>query len=83
METHEFIKELTEAGMTERQAEAIARHQSQIIEENLATKADIASVRKEIEMMKKDLILKLGAIIVTGLVATIGIILGVMSVMLK
>ncbi|MGI9310407.1 MAG: hypothetical protein ACR2P7_02610 [bacterium] len=76
METHEFIKELTEAGLTERQAEAIARHQAQIINDNLATKNDL-------ELLKKDLIIKLGVMFLAGWVAAIGIILGVISMMLK
>ena len=83
METHEFIKELTEAGMTERQAEAIACHQSQIINENLATNHYFELLRHDIELLRKELMLKLGSMIVASGVATIGIILGVMSVMLK
>ncbi|WP_424947336.1 hypothetical protein [Candidatus Spongiihabitans sp.] len=72
IETHEFIKELAEAGLSERQAEIIARHQAAIVEKNLATKHDI-------EMLKKDLTIKFGV----GWVAAVGIILGALSVMLK
>jgi len=68
METHEFIKELTEAGLTEHQSEVIARHQSLIISENLATKQDMESLKEEL----------------FATVVGIGIIIGVvMWVMLK
>ncbi len=90
MKTHEYIKELIDTGMPAPQAEAIARYQSKIIDENLATKHDVESVKHEIELVKyaielarKELLLKLGAIFTAGWVATIGIILGVMSVMLE
>ncbi len=73
--SHEFVKELTAAGMPETQAEIIARQQYEIIDHNLATKQDL-------ELLKKDLIIKLGSLTVGGLVATIGIILGFMSMML-
>ncbi len=112
MATHEFIKELTESGLTEHQSETIARHQSLIINENLATKQDVESLKRDIELVKHDieslrhelkqdieslrqefkqnieslrheLIVKLGIMLIGGWVAAIGIILGVMSVMLK
>ena len=83
MATHEFIKELTESGLTEHQSETIARHQSLIINENLATKQDVESLKRDIESLRHDLIIKLGIMLIGGWVAAIGIILGVMSVMLK
>ena len=123
MATHEFIKELTESGLTEHQSETIARHQSLIINENLATKQDVDLLRKEVKqyldflrqevsqdigslkqdmtllrqevsqdigalrqdmtLLRHDLIIKLGIMLIGGWVAAIGIILGVMSVMLK
>ena len=94
MATHEFIKELTESGLTEHQSETIARHQSLIINENLATKQDVESLKRDIESLRQELkqdieslrhelIIKLGIMFIGGWVAAIGIILGVMSVMLK
>ena len=45
-DTHAFVKELTQAGMTEEQAEVLARSQAMLIDEKLATKHDL----KELEM---------------------------------
>ncbi len=53
MEAHEFIKELTAAGLTERQAEIIARYQASVAEYNLAIKRDIEAARKKTDMLKK------------------------------
>ena len=76
MSAHEFIKELTEAGLTERQAEAIVRHQTAFVTENLATKQDL-------ELLKKDLLLKLGSVMVGGFVVLSGIMLSVLSLLLN
>ena len=75
-DTHESVKELVGAGFSEKRAEAIVNQYAKIINENLATKDDH-------ELLKKDLILKLGTLIVSGFVATIGIILAVVSIMLS
>ncbi|MDA8010332.1 MAG: CCDC90 family protein, partial [Gammaproteobacteria bacterium] len=66
MSTHEFIKELIDSGLTERQAEVIARHQTAVINESLATKQDVALLKQDIELLKKDLLLKLGSVMVGG-----------------
>ncbi len=51
-DTHAFVKELTQAGMPEAQAEVLARNQAALIDEKLATKEDI----KRLELAtKKDL----------------------------
>ena len=62
----------------------------ELIDENLATKHDVESVKHEIELVKyaielarKELPLKLGAIFTAGWVATIGIILGFLPLILK
>ena len=44
-DTHAFVKELTQAGMPEAQAEVLARSQATLIDEKLATKQDL----KELE----------------------------------
>ena len=82
-DTHESVKELINAGLPEKHAEAIVRQQAKIIDGNLATKYYIGLVKQDLILVKKDLILKLGAISVTGFVATIGIILGVLPHLLK
>ena len=59
-DTHAFVKQLTEAGMPERQAEVLARSQSILIEEKLATKRDL----KELEL---SLTLRLGSMMVVSI----------------
>ena len=59
-DTHAFVKELTEAGMPERQAEVLARSQAILIEEKLATKRDL----KELEL---SLTLRLGSMMVVSI----------------
>ena len=65
-DSHAFVKELTEAGMPERQAEVLAGGQLRLIEADLATKADIeltrrdikaleAATKKEIELIRRDM----------------------------
>ena len=51
-DTHAFVKELTQAGMPEEQAEVLARSQAMLIDEKLATKQDL----KELELrLKRDM----------------------------
>ena len=59
-DTHAFVKELTGAGMPERQAEVLARSQAILIEEKLATKRDL----KELELR---LTLRLGSMMVVSI----------------
>ncbi len=58
-DTHGFVKKLTKAGMPEQQAEVLASEQSRLIENELATKQDIAEVKrdmKELEItLKRDI----------------------------
>jgi len=46
-DTHAAIRRLTGAGMPEPHAEAVVREQVHLIEHNLATKADIETLRQE------------------------------------
>ena len=48
-DTHKFVRNLTASGFTERQAEALANEQVQLLNANLATKADIANVQADLE----------------------------------
>jgi predicted phage-related endonuclease len=51
-DTHAFVKELTQAGMPEAQAEVLARSQATLIDEKLATKQGL----KELEvLLRRDL----------------------------
>ncbi len=63
-DTHAFVKELTQAGMPEEQAEVLARSQAALIDEKLATKRDL----KELELrLKHDLTLRLGSMMVVAI----------------
>ena len=59
-DTHAFVKELTQAGMPEQQAEVLARSQATLIDEKLATKEDLKNLElatkrdlKELELATK------------------------------
>ena len=65
-DTLAFVKELTQAGMLEKQAEVLARSQAMLIDEKLATKQDL----KELELR---LTIRLGSMMVVavGVVAAL------------
>ena len=65
-DSHAFVKELTEAGMPEAQAEVLARSQANLIDEKLATKEAL----KKLELR---LTMRLGSMMVVavGVVATL------------
>ena len=48
-DSHRFVRNLTASGFTERQAEALASEQVQLLNANLATKADLATVQADLE----------------------------------
>ena len=53
-DTHRFVQNLVASGFTERQAEALATEQINLLNSNLATKSDIAEVLAEIKSVKSD-----------------------------
>ena len=61
-DTHRFVRNLTASGFTERQAEALANEQVQLLNANLATKADIAAVQADVERVQANLETKLAAV---------------------
>jgi len=73
-DTHAFVKELTQAGMPEAQAEVLARSQATLIDEKLATKQDLKELEdrlrrdmRELELrLKHDLTLRLGSMMVVA-----------------
>ena len=67
-DTHAFVKDLTRTGMTEEQAEVLARSQATLIDEKLATKQDL----KELELR---LTLRLSSMMVVAI--------GVVAVLVK
>lgn len=48
-DTHRFVRNLVASGFTERQAEALASEQVQLLNANLATKADLEAVHSDLE----------------------------------
>jgi hypothetical protein len=46
LDTHAAVNELVSAGMPERQAETVVRQQARLLEQNLATKADIEALQQ-------------------------------------
>ena len=58
-DTHAFVKELTQAGMPEEQAEVLARSQATLIDEKLATKQDLKELelrlKRDIQELKRDI----------------------------
>lgn len=75
-DTLKFARRLKDAGMdprlAEEQAEAVAEA-LQINREDLATKAGIADLRKEMQLLEQRLTIKLGTMLVVavGIVATL------------
>ena len=77
LDTHAFVKRLTGAGMPVEQAEVLADEQARLVNEQLATKADIAllqrdlkdletALRREIEALGYKLTIRLGGMLVVG-----------------
>ena len=54
-DTHRFVKHLTASGFTEQQAEALASEQVNLLNSNLATKADIESVKADIDSLRQEI----------------------------
>ena len=76
-DTHKYVKRLTAVGMPEKQAEVIAYEQRSLIEDQLATKHDIAEVKRDIEELRAEvkrdlkeleqrLIIRLGGMMIAG-----------------
>jgi hypothetical protein len=66
-DTHAFIKRLTAAGMPEEQAEILAQEQARMLNEQLATKHDIALLRADMDRLKDQLTIRLGAMMAGGI----------------
>ena len=70
-DTHRFVKHLTQKGFTQEQAEALAEEQVNLLNSNLATKADLATVKADLELSLSHLKVELlkwmfGALIAQG-----------------
>ena len=70
-DTHAFVKELTQAGMPEQQAEVLARSQATLIDEKLATKEDLKKLelatKRDLKELELRLTLHLGSMIVVAI----------------
>ena len=70
-DTHGFVKRLTAAGMPEPQAEVLAQEQTNLIENNLATKRDLT----ELELrLTHTLTIRLGGMLVTGIAVIVALV---------
>ena len=70
-DTHRFVKHLTQKGFTQEQAEALAEEQVNLLNSNLATKADLAALRADLELSLSHLKVELlkwmfGALVAQG-----------------
>ena len=61
-DTLQYSKDLQSAGFTQPQAEMVAKKQRELIEEELATKADIKGLELKIEEVRASLELKIEAL---------------------
>ena len=52
-DTHRFVKNLTDHGFTEEQAEVLANEQVNLLNTNLSTKTDIALIQQDIEALRQ------------------------------
>ena len=77
-DTLKSVEELQEAGIPEDQAKAQVRVFQRIIESDLATKRDIKDLQQEMREMEYRLTIKLGVMVV----ASTGVILGIMQYLL-
>ena len=61
-DTHRFVKRLTESGFTEKQAETLAEEHVALLNANLATKADIASIKADIDALRQQTTISMEAL---------------------
>ncbi len=73
-DTHAFVKELTQAGMPEAQAEVLARSQAALIDEKLATKQDLKELEARLRHDMKELELRLTIRLGSMMVVAIGVV---------
>ncbi len=93
-DTLTYAKKLQEAGFTPQQAEAQAGALRDVVDQNLATKHDIEALRRDMkemeerlllrmELLRRDILLRLGGIVVGGvtvLAAMIGVVIALVAI---
>ena len=74
-DTHGFVKRLTAAGMPEAQAEVLADEQTNLIENNLASKRDLkeleVSLKSKLREMEQRIVIRLGTMIIIAVGAIV------------
>ena len=73
-DTHAFVKELTDAGMPEPQAEVLARTHARLIDEKLATKQDLKELEERLRRDMKELEFRLTIRLGSMMVIAIGVV---------
>jgi len=73
-DTHKAVKALKEAGFDDAQAEAVVGTVADAVGGNVATKADIASLRTEIAELKADMLKVAIGIVVANAALTLAIV---------
>jgi len=73
LNTLKYAKILEESGLTRNQAEAHMQIITAVVEEDMATKADIKELRLEIQAFKNEIIVKLGIMITVVLPITLAL----------
>ena len=59
LDTHAYIKKLEAAGFTEQQAEVLAETQANLLTNQLATKADIETVQRDMKELETRLVARI------------------------
>jgi len=74
-DTHGFVKRLTAAGMPEAQAEVLADEQTNLIENNLASKRDLkelgVALKTDMREMEQRIVIRLGGMIILAVGAIV------------
>ena len=82
-DTHAFVKELTEAGMPEPQAEVLARTQAALIDEKLATRQDLDALESRLKRDMREMELRLTYNLTLRLGSMMVIAVGVVAALVK
>lgn len=65
-DTLTYAKKLKAAGFTEEQAEAQADALRAVVDENLATKADVIALKRDLKELEQRITIRLGGLIVAA-----------------
>lgn len=82
-DTYAFVKELTQVGMPEEQAEVLARSQATLIDEQLATKRDLQELEARLRRDMKEMELRLTHALTLRLGSMLVVAVGVVAALVK